>query len=400
MKPERSILMFLIFLSMTWWVLVPMSSADPIELNDDYLRAVEEKTLYFTASDLLANDSVGDAITGLEIIDEPTEGSLTFVAGREGGATDFFYTASAVLAPTWDSFTYKPVGSAVGTKPAQVKIRVQPVRRPIAGRWQTLTCNEDSCESTGDYGHGVEIGWYHSISAVFELCDWQVGSLQTCRSLAVPDAYKSAGLEPLVGDWDGDTWDEPAVYDPVTGALHLFDLVAKSAESSLPDGLVHLASGFVGPGGSLAVAGVFETDPAPVPAARFGWFDHDAEKFWLERPTGDLRSVGFGDSDKDQEPVVGDWHGDGLDDLGLWNPDTSELWIRGAEDTASVRIYEIRDSITGLSVQGQPFTGPILNGSTHTYFGLYDPSIDKFRVYLLCNGICSTLPLQILVDPP
>lgn len=400
MNSVRSILIFLFLLSMAWWGLVPVSSADPIELNDDTLLAVEEKTLYFTASDLLANDSVGDEVSWLEVVDGPTLGHLANIGGREGGVTEFFYTPPGVVAATWDSFTYKPLGSAPGVTPARVAIRVQPARRPIGGRWQTFTCHESSCPLTGDLGEGAEIGWYHSVTAVFELCDWQDTQLVDCRSVAVPPAYKSSGLEPLVGDWDGDTWDEPAVFDPASGTLHLFDLVMDGEGEALPDKLVLLASGLVAPKGSLAVTGVFETDAAPVPVERFGWFDRAAEGFWLERPTGAFRWVEFKGGSGQQEPVAGDWYGDGLDDLGLWHPDSSELWIRGPEDTASVEILEIRDSPSGQPARGQPFTGRVLRNSKRSFFGLYDPSIDKFRLHLLVEGSPGTLPMQILVDPP
>ena len=385
---------------MTWCGPVPVCSAAPHELNDDYLLAVEEKTLRFTASDLLANDSVGDGLEWIEIVDGPTLGNLAQIGGREGGVAEYFYTPSTVVAATWDSFTYRPLNSAFEAEPATVRIRVQPARRPLGGRWQTTTCHESSCPITGVLGEGAEIGWYHSVTAVFELCDWQGNQLLNCRFLAVPPAYRSAGLEPLIGDWDGDTWDEPGVFDPSTGNLHLFDLVMEGSEATLPDKLVLLASGPLGPKGSLAVNGVFESGLVPVPVDRFGWFDRAAEGFWLERPSGGLRWVGFQGGSGEQEPVVGDWYGDGLDDLGLWHPDSSELWIRTPEDAASVEVIEIRDWTSGLPIRGQPFTGRVIRSSNRSFFGLYDASIDKFRLHLLVEGSPGTLPMQILVDPP
>lgn len=370
--------------------------AAPPRAHGDVFRAVEEKVLAFSEADLLANDVV-ELPPILEIVSNPLHGFLQVIENDEVGSVDFYYTAAGTTLTTWDTFTYRLISGTEVSNPATVKIRVSPSRRPIAGRWETPSCSAKACPPISDDGHGAEIGWYHSSTATFELCDWREGRLRDCRLVAVPSAFQHAGLEPLVGDWDGDTWDEFAIFDSSTGALSLFDLVSGDFAESLPDTLIHLASGTLGPAGVVAVTGQWGEESALVP--RFGFFDQELETFWLERPGGGFRSVAFGDLTRVQEPVIGDWYEEGLDHLALWNPEDSELLALGGGGPGPMQSLVLRDTLSGTLVKGQPFAGRLNRNSTVSFFGLYDGSSNVFRLFLLCDGGCGTLPLQILVDP-
>lgn len=141
--------------------------------------------------------------------------------------------------------------------------------------------------------------------------------------------YGIAGDQPLVGDWDGDGDDQIGVYR--TGSKQFIrDL----------DGDGVLEAGEAAPG------------PGPLPSG----------------------SVPF---NSDDQPVIGDWDGDGDDDLGVFRPRNNYFYLdrnaNGVWDGLAVdqRVgpYGNASDVNGLS--DRPVTGD-WNGNAIVQIGLYD----------------------------
>ena len=147
---------------------------------------------------------------------EPIElvpGSLLLVRGPDHGVVG--------PSPTRGLFSYQPDDFYIGfdrlifsanrvypreTILLELKIRVLPTTLPVAG-----TFAEDS------YG---AFGLYHQAATTFELCDPWLVNTNELKCAIWPVAEASPGWLPVYGDWDGDGFHMPSLFDPTTGTLH------------------------------------------------------------------------------------------------------------------------------------------------------------------------------------
>ncbi|MCG8456553.1 MAG: hypothetical protein MI919_09745, partial [Holophagales bacterium] len=345
--------------------------------------------------DLLANDTF-EGPASVELHSLPEKGVLRLSEGEEGSVLGFQYDPGAVLVSGWEGLTYTITAGGVESSPATVWIRLLPQRRPIAGRWPTLSCRPGLCPVNPDPGVGAEIGWYHPASGAFELCDWVGPSLVDCRVIPLPAGSEGAGHEPLVGDWDGDGWDGLGLYDPGSAMLDLFELAKSDPEMILPDLLQHAGRMSLGQPGELAVAGRW--DPSAVQAL-FGIYPPGTGVWRLETAAGATAIRDLGDPLLRQEPLVADWWPSTAGaELALWDPASATLEVFSFSGAALSDVWTFTEPDSSDLWVVEPFAGRISGLGDGAFFGLYDAMADQIHLRSLCDG-CGTLPIQVLVDP-
>ncbi|MCB1036046.1 MAG: hypothetical protein KDD47_19650 [Acidobacteria bacterium] len=321
-----------LFLLPLFWTGLP----DPLEAqarpSDDFLTAVEGHPLVVQESELTSNDS-GVWGTHLELVSGPSHGDLR-LSGEPGNLVltylaDWGPSSGALPPPNrQDSFSYILAGSAWSSEPATVRIQVSPARVPLAGRWKTPTCSPASCDDPGT----DELGWFDAQAAKLHLCDLQciprcfgVGChLESCRVFAA--GLEHRGSQPVVGDWDGDGWEEVGFYDPASGALDLFALQEDAGDAGL--GFLLPLERRILPSRSTALAGRWSS----AAASTLGTFAPATGKFSLESFPEEL-SI---------EPptmvrllaLVGDWDDSGLEAPALYDLDQGTLTRFGTDGGA------------------------------------------------------------------
>lgn len=160
----------------------------------------------------------------------------------------------------------------------------------------------------------------------------------------------------VVGDWDGDGYDDLGSYHAPTGKFHLW---------FLNTGNVYEIN-FGGPN-SYPVAGDWDGDGRD----DIGVYFPNAARFdLLVLSTGVAFSVGsFGSSS--YIPVAGDWDGDGVDDLGLYDPTQALFRIRARDGT--------KTSISMGSSAALPMAGD-WDGDGDDEVGTYNRSTGRFAL--------------------
>lgn len=125
---------------------------------------------------------------------------------------------------------------------------------------------------------------------------------------------------PLVGDWEGDGIDDVGLYDAATSTFSFFDASGEAAER---------CSQRFGTRGDVPVAGDWDGDGVSTVGvyrpseARF-YLTDDAEACGA-LSARDVVQVQFGSTSVgDRTPVIGDWDGDGLDNVGLYRDSDPE----------------------------------------------------------------------------
>jgi len=173
------------------------AASDTIAPKDDFLLAVQEIELRFTAADLLKND--GPPSPGpITLTSRPTHGTLRQTA--EG----YTYLAFPGYVGR-DQFTYA-ISDGLTLRRAIVQIEVAP----------------DHVAFKGDFdGDGIkDWGWFDSAAAAFHACYGYPGPAPRCVVLWTAPAWLAGG-SPIVGDWNLDRRDDAGVFDPRTGSFHL-----------------------------------------------------------------------------------------------------------------------------------------------------------------------------------
>ena len=253
-------------------------------------------TLYRVTSD--------KSVTASFTQDEPTEFTLTVTAAGNGSGTvggggtyaegtTVTPTASADAGSTFDGWTPATCGS------------------PFA-----LTANT-TCTATftltGADADGQQVGVYRPSDGRFYLDSDADGAFSLDDWFSGP--IGGSGFEPLIGDWNGDGIDDIGLYVNFDGyALFLFDSTGDGAWD-LADGdgfaVFGMASGvepLVGDwnGDGADEIGVYLTGPG------YWLLDVNGDGVWSDASD---RIIAFGCPDC--LPVVGNWNADGIDDIGL-----------------------------------------------------------------------------------
>jgi murein DD-endopeptidase MepM/ murein hydrolase activator NlpD len=154
--------------------------------------------------------------------------------------------------------------------------------------------------------------------------------------------------QPVAGDWDGAAADGPAVWDRIAGDLRL-QQTATSAASTVS----HRR-------GPRAVSGRL----APGTAEVLGGF---ADGRWL---LPGLAPFAYGVDG--WTPLLGDWNGDGVDTVGVWDPATSTFYLRDSNTPGPP------DHVVAYGVPGwRPVVGD-WNGDGVDTIGIWEPATANF----------------------
>ena len=165
-------------------------------------------------------------------------------------------------------------------------------------------------------------------------------------ALAESNAYDAPQIElttivegfPVAGDFDGDGLDTVGVFDPEAGEFRLETSIDEPGDPGNP-GAEQVIFSF-GPAGGSAVAGDFDGDGIDTVAV----FDPETRQVHLTNaplPDGpdDVYELRFPGS----IAVAGDFDGSGQDSIGLYDPETNQLHLRYSTTTGGA------DAIVALS---------------------------------------------------
>jgi hypothetical protein len=173
----------------------------------------------------------------------------------------------------------------------------------------------------GDFNPNV--GFYDSESDQFNLDNGD--DLQATASYTQGFGGADIDYIPLIGDWDADGYDTVGLYTPETGVFFLTN-DRDYNEKLRPDLIFNF-----GPENSIWIPIVGDWDGDGVDTV--GLYDPENAVFYLKRSfvtAHDELVVAFGPNGEDWIPVAGDWDGDQMDTIGLYNPATGEFYIRNS----------------------------------------------------------------------
>jgi CSLREA domain-containing protein len=137
--------------------------------------------------------------------------------------------------------------------------------------------------------------------------------------------FGNPGDRPVPGDWDGDGITTPGLYRQSDGFFY-----SRNANSN---GIAH-ATCLAGDPGDIPIAGDWDNDGDD----NLGLYRPSEQKFYLfttscvGSPMGQAQiSLTFGNPS--DEPLAGDWDGDGIDEIGLHRQSTGRFYWRNTLDT-------------------------------------------------------------------
>lgn len=296
--------------------------AAPLEAQfpaDDHAEILEETSHLVETEWLLGND-LYSGTAAVEIVRGPKRGSLS---PTEGG---FLYQR---LDPSFgvDSFVYRLLADGTGADAtATVTLRSSPQRFPLAGRWPTESCHDETCLVTCEPGDQAELGWYDRTTRTFNLCDWDGGAnIKLCARLRVPRSVDPGSL-PLVIDWDGDGWDEPALQNPQTGTI----LFLEDSGAPCPGECPYLGNCLTAVGDHSTLAGSASATRKLPLSGRWSLQDNE-DRLGVYDPVAGVFQRSFNGFTYETElpfsvegggvAVAGDWFGTRLDTPALWSRD-------------------------------------------------------------------------------
>jgi hypothetical protein len=138
--------------------------------------------------------------------------------------------------------------------------------------------------------------------------------------------YGNPGDVPFMGDWDGDGVETPGLYRQSDGYVYLRN------ENS--QGNAHIRFFFGNPG-DMPLAGDFDGDGFDTVSI----YRPSEQRFYIINELGE-NDGGLGAADYDflfgnpgDQPVVGDWDGDGIDEIGLYRASTGFFYYRNTLTT-------------------------------------------------------------------
>lgn len=140
-------------------------------------------------------------------------------------------------------------------------------------------------------------------------------------------AFGLATDVPVIGDWNGDGADDVGFRRPATSRFYL-DANGNRQWDDIGGG--DITSATFGLSTDRAVIGDWNgdgTDDIGVwrPSTRQFILDTNGNRRLDSSANGDIRTTAFGLAT--DYPVIGDWNGDGIDDLGFWRPSNRQFYL-------------------------------------------------------------------------
>jgi hypothetical protein len=201
-----------------------------------------------------------------------------------------------------------------------------------------------------------------------------VNSRYVWRTVPVFGSKRSA-YRPIAGDWDGDGGDTVGMYDPVAKRFVLYrerNAVAKHIKFRV-DGAKPGLEPVVGDWNGYRIVG--RADRAPT--VTVGLYDPNTGKVAIKN--ANRRSVigpgvRFGPAGSRALPMAGDWDGDGIDTIGVYDHVRRRFWL-AKKHVGGKRV----SSAPWAGVGWLPFAGD-WNGDGKDEPGLYDPAKCVFHL--------------------
>ncbi len=203
--------------------------------------------------------------------------------------------------------------------------------------------------SPADHQTGTLPGAFIAIYDNLQVGTWVVENVGSSTGIEVI-GFGWSGVEPIVGDWDGDGFKDVGVYNRAGN-----NFLVRYSDGS------HKVIGLGWPG-VTPVVGDFDGDGDD----DVGVYDNNGT--WALNTDTGVRIAGFGWSGT--EPIVGDWNGDGIDEAGIYNrPGNNFLVPRG----------------NGAQIVGLGWAGviPIVgnwDSDVNNEVGVYDPQTSTFAL--------------------
>ena len=216
----------------------------------------------------------------------------------------------------------------------------------------------------------------------------------------VTASFGVATDRPVVGDWNGDRTDEIGVWRPSTGRFYLdmdgsltwttgVDIITASFGIATDCPVV----------GDWAGDGTDEIGIWRPSTGRF-YLDMDGSRTWTSGI--DVITASFGVAT--DRPVVGDWNGDGTDEIGVWRPSTGRFYLDMDGSRTWTTGVDVITASFGVATD-HPMAGD-WNGDGTDEIGVWRPSTGRF--YLDVDGSLTwntgvdviTAPFGIATDLP
>jgi hypothetical protein len=188
---------------------------------------------------------------------------------------------------------------------------------PIVGDW------------TGD---GIEsIGLYDPVTSTFYLRNTNDSGYANTVFVYGPT---NSGYKPVVGDWNGDGQDSIGLYNPVTSTFYLRN--TNSLQGPNDQGYADIIFNYgAANSGMLPLAGDWDGSGRD----GIGLYSQATSTFYLRESTQIQGSndhgyadavLSYGAPQAGLLPIAGDWNGDGLDGIGLYDQSSSTFFLRNA----------------------------------------------------------------------
>jgi hypothetical protein len=174
-----------------------------------------------------------------------------------------------------------------------------------------------------------EFGTFDQVSAQFTLRRQVCAIICTIVPLTV--SFGQAGDLPLVGDWDGNGIDSIGVYRRSTGQFLLSDSITNPAVThtvnfTSTSSILPLAGDWNSDGKDTV--GIYIPPSGQQPSGQFRLTNQD-----VLNPIVSISASFGGIFD---QPIVGDWDGDGKDTIGVWNVLTQSVHLTNNNLTTSI----------------------------------------------------------------
>ncbi len=236
--------------------------------------------------DVVGNDfDADDDFLSAEIVSPPAHG----VASTDGGTVSYGHDGTAATA---DSFTYRAFDGDLFSAPATVTISVVP-SAPTVG--------------LVDPRQGLWV-------------------LMNSRGFGTPFFFGNPGDTPVMGDWDCDGIDTPGLFR----TSDAFAYLSNANRSQIAD-----IRFFFGDPSDLPLAGDWDGDGCDT----LSIYRPSEQRFYIVNELGENEGglgpadFSFGFGDPGDKPVVGDWDGDGIDEVGLHRESTGFFYWRNTLTT-------------------------------------------------------------------
>ncbi|MEM7353542.1 MAG: hypothetical protein AAF657_22280 [Acidobacteriota bacterium] len=204
-----------------------------------------------------------------------------------------------------------------------------PFRQPVAGDWNL---NHE----------GDEPGYFHTEASVFYLCTSREapGNL-ICPAFPVPTV--SPNRQALIGKWTaGEAYDRPALYDPQSGWLDIYDFVdcLPTGDCSGDLGLKLERSLFFGLADATATSGDWfgtQVDSvALITSAAYGAAPAGLVRLYDPGETSPKTLIELSFDPTEYHPVAGRWVSVAADSLGFFDPELGELLLFDGIDLSQI----------------------------------------------------------------